>query len=69
MVLDGSERVDTILKMAMPWDTMVGVSRRSWARNENSISTCIEYNREYGEGNHITLPYMASDALIEKIIK
>ena len=29
MVLDGSERVDTILRMAMPWDTMVGVSRRA----------------------------------------
>ena len=29
MVLDGSERVDTILRMSMPWDTMVGVARRS----------------------------------------
>ncbi len=44
MVLDGSERVDTILKRAMPWDTMVGVARRNWARNENGVSTCIEYN-------------------------
>ena len=26
MVLDGSERVDAILRMSMPWDTMVGVS-------------------------------------------
>ena len=26
MVLDGSERVDTILRMSMPWDTMIGVS-------------------------------------------
>ena len=24
MVLDGSERVDNILKIAMPWDAMVG---------------------------------------------
>ena len=37
MVLDGSERVDTILKMSMPWDTMIGVSRRAWARNENAM--------------------------------
>lgn len=67
MVLDGSERVDTILNMAMPWDTMVGVSRRSWARNENSVSTCVEYNKSYGEYNHITLPYMVSDYIIDKI--
>ncbi|MDU4658750.1 MAG: urocanate hydratase, partial [Clostridium butyricum] len=58
MVLDGSERVDTILSMAMPWDTMVGVSRRSWARNENSISTCIEFNKMNEGLSHITLPYV-----------
>lgn len=69
MVLDGSERVDTILKMAMPWDTMVGVSRRAWARNENSISTCMEYNAAYGEKNHITIPYVAEDKLIRNTIK
>ncbi len=45
MVLDGSERVDTILRMAMPWDTMIGVSRRSWARNENALTTVMEYNK------------------------
>ena len=32
MVLDGSERVDEILRAAIPWDTMIGVSRRSWGR-------------------------------------
>ena len=61
MVLDGSERVDTILSMAMPWDTMVGVSRRSWARNENSISTCIEFNKMNEGLSHITLPYVVDD--------
>ena len=69
MVLDGSERVDKILKMAMPWDTMVGVARRSWARNENSVSTCVEYNKTYGEDNHITIPYSVDDELIHKIVK
>ena len=68
MVLDGSERVDTILSMAMPWDTMVGVSRRSWARNENSITTCLEYNKLYQDTDHITIPYCADDAVIEKAI-
>jgi len=69
MVLDGSERVDTILKASMPWDVMVGVSRRSWARNENSIETCVEYNNIRKGTDHITLPYVADDELIEKVMK
>lgn len=53
MVLDGSERVDTILRMSMPWDTMVGVARRSWARNDNAVTTAMEYNRLYaGAGSY-----------------
>ncbi len=63
MVLDGSERVDTILRMAMPWDTMVGVSRRAWARNENALTTATEYNLENAGSSHITLPYLADDAV------
>lgn len=68
MVLDGSERVDTILRMAMPWDTMVGVSRRSWARNENSISTCVEFNKANEGISHITLPYVADEGLVKKTV-
>lgn len=68
MVLDGSERVDTILSMAMPWDTMVGVSRRAWSRNENSIETCIEYNNSNASGDHITLPFLADEELLDKIL-
>lgn len=66
MVLDGSERVDDILRKAVPWDTMVGVSRRSWSRCENSIETTIEYNKITNGEDHITIPYVASDDLIEK---
>lgn len=69
MVLDGSERVDAILRMAMPWDTMVGVSRRAWARNENSIETCVEYNDTYGESNHITIPYIVKDEIINRVVR
>ena len=53
----------------MPWDVMVGVSRRSWARNENSIETCVEYNNIRKGTDHITLPYVADDKLIEKVMK
>ena len=68
MVLDGSERVDDILIKSIPWDTMVGVSRRSWARNEHSIETTMEYNKQFAGQDHITIPYVACDDLIEKTV-
>ena len=68
MVLDGSKRVDDILNIAMPWDTMVGVARRSWARNENSIETCIEYNKQFKDTDHITIPYIPDEHLISKLV-
>ena len=64
MVLDGSERVDTILRMSMPWDTMIGVSRRAWATNENALSTVAEYNKLYAGQDHITLPYLADEKIV-----
>ena len=69
MVLDGSERVDEILKTAMPWDVMGGVARRSWARNENSVSTCVEYNRMPGNGGQITLPFVADKAMVHALVE
>ena len=66
MVLDGSERVDTILRMAMPWDTMVGVARRAWARNENALTTAAEYNLLQQGQDHITLPFIADEALVRQ---
>lgn len=69
MVLDGSERVDTILAMSMSWDTMVGVSRRAWARNENAISTAREYNERYADTDHITLPELADRAMVREALK
>ncbi len=68
MVLDGSERVDEILRTAMPWDVMGGVARRAWARNENSISTCVEYNNKFKDTDHITIPYVADDELIKRLV-
>jgi urocanate hydratase len=69
MVLDGSERVDRILSMAMPWDVMGGVARRAWARNENSITTAIDYNRDNAETDQITLPYLADDQMVRDLVK
>ena len=68
MVLDGSHRVDEILMQAMPWDVMGGVARRAWARNPHSIETVIEYNNDNRGTDHITLPYIANDNLIKKLV-
>ncbi|MBW1644323.1 MAG: urocanate hydratase, partial [Deltaproteobacteria bacterium] len=58
LVLDGSERIDGIIKKAIPWDVMGGVARRAWARNENSIETSIKYNEMRNGADHITLPFI-----------
>ena len=68
MVLDGSERADEILRSAMIWDVMGGVSRRAWARNENSIETVAEFNQNYEGKAHVTLPYIPNEKLIDDLI-
>lgn len=69
MVLDGSERVDDILRSAMLWDVMGGVARRSWARNPHAIETCEVFNQNNEDQYHITLPYIPEEELIHQIIK
>ncbi len=67
MVLDGSERVDDILKQAMLFDVMMGVARRNWARNENAMSTVKLYNEKMVGSDYITEPYIVNDSLIEEL--
>ncbi|NLY54361.1 MAG: urocanate hydratase [Firmicutes bacterium] len=69
LVLDGSKRVDEIIKSAMLWDVMGGVARRAWARNPNSIETSIEFNKKYAGAGHITLPYIPKDELIDELVE
>lgn len=69
MVCDGSERVDRILRSSMLWDVMGGVARRSWARNPHAMETSAEFNESHADGYHITLPHLAEDSLINKILK
>jgi len=68
MVLDGSQRVDDILMSSIPFDVMVGVARRNWARCEHSMETVADYNKEYSDTNAITIPYVADDKLINKLV-
>ena len=69
LVLDGSARVDEVIRSAMMWDVMGGVARRSWARNVASVETAARYNHLYGDQGHITIPYLASDELIDKLVE
>jgi urocanate hydratase len=68
LVLDGSERVDAVIRRAIPWDVMGGVARRAWARNQNSIDTSIQYNQMRAGSDHITIPYIADDNMIQKLV-
>ncbi|NLY14472.1 MAG: urocanate hydratase, partial [Gammaproteobacteria bacterium] len=68
MVLDGSERVDTILSTSIPWDVMGGVARRAWARNDHSIETVIKFNKDFNDTDHITLPFIANESLVKDLI-
>lgn len=68
LVLDGSERIDEIIKSAMMWDVMGGVARRAWARNEHSIETSMEYNKKNAGQAHITLPYIPREELVRQVV-
>lgn len=68
LVLDGSRRIDGIIESSMLWDVMGGVARRAWARNENSISTSMEYNERNSSTDHITLPYVPDEKLIQDVV-
>ena len=66
LLLDGREETDEIIRTASMWDVMGGVARRAWARNQNSILTCCEYNIENRGTDHITIPFLADEDLVKK---
>jgi len=57
LVLDGSERVDKIIRSSLSWDVMGGVARRAWARCENAIKVSLAYNQR-STNQHITIPFL-----------
>jgi urocanate hydratase len=69
LVLDGSRRVDEIIRHAMSWDVMVGVARRAWARNPAAMETALGFNRKKKAKEHITLPYVADDEMVENLLR
>ncbi len=69
LVLDGSRRVDNIIRRAVPWDVMGGVARRAWAGNANALTTSSEYNRRGKGKDQITLPFQSDEELVRKSVE
>jgi urocanate hydratase len=68
LVLDGSHRVDEIIRSALSWDVMSGVARRSWARNEHAMETAVEFNKTRAGIGHLTIPYLADDKKVHDAV-
>ncbi|GBC59720.1 urocanate hydratase [Desulfonema ishimotonii] len=67
LVLDGSERVDNIIRSALSWDVMGGVARRNWARNPNAMCVAMAYNAENTNGDQITIPWLTDETLVRSV--
>jgi urocanate hydratase len=65
MLLDGSADASRKLKSMLYFDVNNGIARRAWARNEGALSAI---KKEMDQGLQITLPYLADDTLINKLI-
>jgi len=68
IVLDGSEKVDTVLKLGLSWDVMGGVARRNWARNAPAMEAVAEWNKKHKGKGHITMPFMPKEGLVENLV-
>ena len=68
IVLDGSKRMDEVIKSGLSWDVMGGVARRNWARNENAIKTATEWNIKHQGQGHITIPFACDDDYLKTLI-
>ncbi|TFG09296.1 urocanate hydratase, partial [Candidatus Thorarchaeota archaeon] len=68
LVLDGSERVDSIIKSALDWDVNCGIARRAWARNDHAVETAIRWNKNLEGRGQITVPFIPEDDLVEELV-
>jgi len=69
LVLDGSQAKDRIIASALEWDVMNGIARRAWARNANALETAAAWNAAHPGRGHITLPHLADDALVGRLVE
>jgi urocanate hydratase len=66
MLLDGSETADKNLEMMLFWDVNNGISRRSWARNEEAIFA-IKRAMEQNPNLKVTLPNIVEEAVLAEL--
>ncbi|HQE54159.1 MAG TPA: urocanate hydratase, partial [Tenuifilum sp.] len=68
LTLDGSDAADRRLHMMLHWDVNNGIARRSWARNSGAM-LAIKREMERTPLLKVTLPNIADDSLIDKVVK
>ena len=66
MLLDGTKAADKKLRSMLFWDVNNGISRRSWARNEEAVFA-IKRAMEHEPLLKVTLPNTTDDELIDSI--
>ncbi len=69
LVLDGSKKIDNIIKNALDWDVNGGIARRAWARNQNALKTADKWNQKNTGRGQITIPNIADGELIKDLVK
>ena len=68
MVIDGSAQSETNIRRMLFWDVNNGIARRSWARNGGAMEA-IEREMGRTPGLKVTLPNMASDAIVNSALE
>ena len=68
MVIDGSEESARHIREMLFWDVNNGIARRSWARNAGA-RMAIEREMQRTPSLRVTLPNIADDDLIKKVLK
>jgi urocanate hydratase len=66
MVLDGTKEADKRLKAMLFWDVNNGISRRSWARNDEAIFA-IKRAMKSEPNLKVTLPNIVDDSILNNL--
>jgi urocanate hydratase len=68
MLLDGTEEADSRLERMLFFDVNNGIARRAWARNPGARQAM---ERELGRraDMKVTMPFLASDDLLDDIVR
>jgi urocanate hydratase len=67
LLLDGSEHAEKNLRNMLYFDVNNGIARRAWARNNGALKAAASAT-EANRGLVITMPHIADDAMIDKLL-